>query len=185
MPASIRTSMLLRRFKTVPTAVTSQALALRMHFNYDRQNLYSQRLTALSLQAPGTPGYAEVNQRYDALLHALVDRFETNLQILLDSRSRDGLNSIATPEAKPTRTRKPATPRNGSKFATSLPEFAVLVMTRWYDAHRSFPYLDATTCAQIAKETGIRETQVRRWFTNRRRRDGVKKELKGATNKFW
>ena len=58
---------------------------------------------------------------------------------------------------------------NGTPVIT---QFAIRVMTKWYERNHQWPYPKSHTCAIITEETGITLDQVKKWFGNKRQRDG-------------
>lgn len=61
--------------------------------------------------------------------------------------------------------------RRGTKVATKRhPINAVNLLSAWLDQHRKNPYPSAKERAQLAKEAGLTERQVRSWFMNARNR---------------
>jgi hypothetical protein len=51
-----------------------------------------------------------------------------------------------------------------------LPQYAIDIMTSWYDLHYSNPYPTFRECEQLAQTGGITTNQVKQWFVNVRRR---------------
>ena len=47
------------------------------------------------------------------------------------------------------------------------------VLLDWYNRHRHLPYPTKEEVQEIAREAGIRVVQVRKWFANKRLRDGT------------
>lgn len=63
------------------------------------------------------------------------------------------------------------TRRNPSiKSNKQLPERAVQLMNAWYIAHEDNPYPNRNELDYLATEGGIKESQVKAWFSNKRNR---------------
>ena len=45
-------------------------------------------------------------------------------------------------------------------------------MDKWYERNRSYPYPTQRIYDMISVATGVTEEQVKKWFGNRRQRDG-------------
>ena len=59
-----------------------------------------------------------------------------------------------------------------------LSAVAVRVMQNWYDRNSEHPYPSHDTCTVMAKAGGIIVEQVKKWFANKRLRNGQTKSIK-------
>ena len=59
-----------------------------------------------------------------------------------------------------------------------LSAVAVRVMQNWYDRNSEHPYPSHDTCAVMAQAGGITVEQVKKWFANKRLRNGQTKSIK-------
>ena len=68
----------------------------------------------------------------------------------------------------------------------SLPKSAKALMLRWYEDHKKWPYPKAGDLAQMALDTGLKVTQVKKWFNNRRQRKFIKpdRRVKGKKPQY-
>ena len=60
----------------------------------------------------------------------------------------------------------------GMKSIRPLRPAAIMLMTKWYEDHISYPYPSEQEKVQLASAGGITLTQVNAWFANRRNRSG-------------
>lgn len=79
------------------------------------------------------------------------------------------MKRIKREQAKLDGTYIPSPPKN-SLQRKYLPPYAVSVLSAWFDTHRDNPYPTEPEKKDLAKLAGISVSQVRHWFTNRRRR---------------
>ena len=93
-------------------------------------------------------------------------------------------SSTAPAAARPPRTKKP----RGSKGLPSpsqlltyqkrcaikpLSDVATKVLTDWYEHHKHHPYPSSDDTQELASQGGVTTGQVRKWFANRRLREGT------------
>lgn len=62
------------------------------------------------------------------------------------------------------------TERSTTKSSKQLPGKAVCLMNAWYTAHEDNPYPNRNDLDYLATNGGIKESQVKAWFSNKRNR---------------
>lgn len=74
---------------------------------------------------------------------------------------------------------KPLIPRDRrNRFVSTFNDVVLHAMSTWYDRNRDHhPYPNKQVCEEFANTGGISVNQVKRWFSNRRQRDGNTKSL--------
>ena len=71
---------------------------------------------------------------------------------------------------------KPYNQRKHNKFKP-LNSVAVRILSSWYQRNKEHPYPSHETCEVMSKASNISVEQVKKWFSNRRMREGNTKHL--------
>jgi hypothetical protein len=64
----------------------------------------------------------------------------------------------------------PTARTTATKASKQLPEQAIALMNAWYIAHEDNPYPNRNDLDYLATNGGIKESQVKAWFSNKRNR---------------
>ena len=112
-------------------------------FNSQAAQIEMYRLQQLS--EASYPHYKErVNKQCDSQLHQLMDRVEVSLQIL-EKRGKEN-----------------------NEVRRRIPERVTRVFEEWYRANGHHPYPTTEIYLELARTTGMKMQQVRKWFSNKR-----------------
>lgn len=190
VPVSVRVALLHSRLLLLETyaAMSMSATKLRHFYSVQAAQLECGRHQALVATAMSPWQVAGINSYYDYEHHGLMDRVEQSLQ-LLETKSAKPHKCPSLPETPPTTCGpSPPAPSGPSPPATHAARFsrpsisplnplASRIMANWYERNKEHPYPSYDTAEVLAKAGNISVEQVKRWFANRRLRQGNTKTL--------
>lgn len=136
---------------------------------YDLQAFYvnksseveNNRYSSLRAAADNASLKKSIDHQYDEEHHKLIDRVQRSIS-LLEERSGKVLRE--------------KTKRCTSSTAKITP-VALQIMTNWYDRNSEHPYPGYEAAEVMAKAGNICVDQVKKWFSNRRLRNGNTKTI--------
>ncbi len=177
LPASVRASLLQLRLDQT-SGHTDTLSELRHFFKSQLELIEANRLSHLAL----TPTILQlINSYFDTQLHILLDKIEQSLCIL------DQVTTDQTLPLLPSDVEMPVVPsiKTSAKSLVKPKKLkpapfqpkVIRVMQKWYNQHCEHPYPSYETAEVMAETGNISVEQVKRWFANRRVRDGNTKHL--------
>ena len=186
VPLTVSISVLNLRFMTLGNHLKTCVAELEQMYSEQAAELESQRYHALC--TPGGLSPVSVSVYYDQQHRDLINRIQHSLQLLEERQqlqnSRKCQRSVnkrvtatttkpvCNSDAEP----KPENQRTHNKFKP-LNSVAVRILSRWYQPNKEHPYPSHETCEVMGKASNISVEQVKKWFSNRRMREGNTKHL--------
>ena len=171
--ASLQTRFLYAGLTVNDTKELEQLQSFYQHQSYQIDAERNQSLQSTQT----TPWMFEnINTYYDHLQHQLVNRTENSLNLLLSYRWSQQSQSQSLPKCLPQRA-----PVCKTRY---LNPTAIKVMTLWYKRNKEHPYLTHDNAEVMAKAGGITTEQVKKWFSNKRKRSGNIKTVREVTARW-
>uniref|UniRef100_K1RAG1 Pre-B-cell leukemia transcription factor 4 n=1 Tax=Magallana gigas TaxID=29159 RepID=K1RAG1_MAGGI len=159
-----REQQLLQRFKTLRSFHPQEINDLSSFFKYQSAQVETDRYCALHQNSNQPLHIREsINQHYNITHHRIMDRVESSLQFLEDNLPTSSPTQTASPQQK-------TTTKSNLRSRPSLSQKAVQLMEEWYYSHRDNPYPPSHIIQDLARKGGVREEQVKKWFSNKRNR---------------
>ena len=193
LPISVRTAMLQLHFMKVKTHLKNKTSVLLTVFREMTQQVETARMKDLEAKCNMPWTHPQLHAYYDYQHHLIISRVERSLALIdssngsKSSSSKKGKkNNNSLPERMNNtqngqdnlQKRKCMAPRDSSqRFVSSFNPVALRIMNNWYERNQEHPYPSGDTCEVIAKASGITTEQVKRWFANRRMREGNTRNL--------
>ena len=178
VPLTVKISVLNLRFMSLSNRYKTRVQELEQMYRMKAAELESERYSALC--SPGVCS-STTDVYYDQQHHSLISRIEHSLRILQQKQhqnikckqpSTSPANSTDDniPEPQPDYKRK----HNNFQPLNSV---SVKIMSSWYERNQEHPYPGYETCEVMAKAGNLTVEQVKKWFSNHRRRQGNTKTL--------
>ena len=186
VPLTVSISVLNLRFMTLGNHFKTRVAELEQMYREQAAELESQRCHALC--TPGGLSTVSVSVYYDQQHHDLINRIQHSLQLLEERQQLQkprtclrNVNKRVTARAakhvcNSDAESKPDNQRKHNKFKP-LNSVAVRILSRWYQRNKEHPYPSHETCEVMGKASNISVEQVKKWFSNRRMREGNTKHL--------
>ena len=186
VPLTVSISVLNLRFMTLCNHFKTRVAELEQMYREQAAELESQRYHALC--TPRGLSTVSVSVYYDQQHQDLINRIQHSLQQLEQKQQlqktrkcqRSGNNKVTATAAKPVcnpdAEHKPDNQRKHNKFKP-LNSVAVCILSSWYQSNKEHPYPSHETCKVMGKASNISVEQVKKWFSNRRMREGNTKHL--------
>ncbi|XP_061171782.1 uncharacterized protein LOC133181267 [Saccostrea echinata] len=187
MSAAHHEHQLWQRFNELHHHHPQQINELSSYYKYQSAQVETDRYCALH-QNSNKPHHIResINQHYNIIHHRIMDRVENSLQILEDSLPKPSSSTSATTTNTEHKT-------INLRSRPSLSQKSVQLMEEWYYSHLDHPYPSSDIIEELARRGGIKEEQVKKWFSNKRNRSrrssGINKRKVSSVNKsvpcFW
>ena len=186
VPLTVSVSVLNLRFMTLSKHFKKCVAELEQVYREQAAVLESQRYHALC--TPRGLSTVSVSVYYDQQHHDLINRIQHSLQLLEQkqqlqktSKCQRSVNKRVTatttkPVCNSDAESKPDNQRKHNKFKP-LNSVAVRILSSWYQRNKEHPYPSHKTCEVMGKASNISVEQVKKWFSNRRMREGNTKHL--------
>ena len=186
VPLTVSISVLNLRFVTLGNHFKTRVAELEQMYREQAAELESQRYHALC--TPGGLSTVSVSVYYDQQHQDLINIIQHSLQLLEQKqqlqKTRKCQRSVnkrvtataAKPVCNPDAEPKPDNQRKHNKFKP-LNSVAVRILSSWYQRNKEHPYPSHETCEVMGKASNISVEQVKKWFSNRRMREGNTKHL--------
>ena len=173
---------------TLGNPLKTPVAELEQMYREQAAELESQRYHALC--TPRGLSTVCVSVYYDQQHQDLISRIQHSLQ-LLEQNSKEQLQkprkcqpsvnkrataTAAKPVCNSDAESKPDNQRKHNKFKP-LNSVAVRILSSWYQRNKEHPYPSHETCEVMGKASNISVEQVKKWFSNRRMREGNTKHL--------
>ncbi|XP_062566046.1 pre-B-cell leukemia transcription factor 2-like [Saccostrea cucullata] len=188
MSITHREHQLWQRFNNLRHHHPQQINDLSSFYKYQSAQVETDRYCALH-QNSNQPHHIResINHHYNIIHHRIMDRVENSLQILEESVPKPSPFSTAITST----TTEPK--MINLRTRPSLSQKSVQLMEQWYYSHLDHPYPSSDVIEELARRGGIKEEQVKKWFSNKRNRSrrssGVNKRRSSGVNKsvpcFW
>ena len=186
VPLTVSISVLNLRFMTLGNHFKTRVAALEQMYREQAAELESQRYHALC--TPGGLSTVSVSLYYDQQHQYLISRIQHSLQLLEQKQqlqkptkcqrsvNKEVTATITEPVCNSDAEPKPDNQRKHNKFRP-LNSVAVRILSSWYQRNKEHPYPNHETCEVMGKASNISVEQVKKWFSNRRMREGNTKHL--------
>ena len=186
VPLTVSISVLNLRFMTLGNHFKTCVAELEQVYREQAAELESQKYHALC--TPGGLSTVSVSVYYDQQHQDLINRIQHSLQQLEQKQQlqktrkcqRSVNKKVTAAAAKPVCNSdaepKPDNQRKHNKFKP-LNSVAVRILSSWYQRNKEHPYPSHETCEVMSKASNISVEQVKKWFFNRRMREGNTKHL--------
>ncbi len=204
-PLSVRVGHLHLQFQTLRSQHPANIPALEGFYMEQAARIEDQRFSTLQ-HTQHTPWLmASINNYYDIQHHTLITRIENSLALLhtptlsilastpksspkvkatnYNQHLSNAMEGSATSELPPKTLTPtlPATPRAPPtqvfRKCSTLNPVAVRIMSNWYERNSEHPYPSYAAAEVMGKAGNITVEQVKKWFANRRRRQGDTKSI--------
>ena len=186
VPLTVSISVLNLRFMTLCNHFKTRVAELEQMYREQAAELESQRYHALC--TPGGLSTVSVSVYYDQQHQDLINRIQHSLQLLKKKQqlqkptkcqrsvNKEVTATITEPVCNSDAEPKPNNQRKHNKFKP-LNSVAVRILSSWYQRNKEHPYPSHETCEVMGKASNISVEQVKKWFSNRRMREGNTKHL--------
>ena len=186
VPLTVSISVLNLRFMTLGKHFKKCVAELEQMYREQAAELESQRYHALCTS--GGLSTVSVSVYYDQQHQDLISRIQHSLQLLEQKQQlqktrkcqRSVNKRVTATSAKlvcnSDAESKPDNQRKHNKFKP-LNSVAVRILSSWYQRNKEHPYPSHETCEVMGKASNISVEQVKKWFSNRRMREGNTKHL--------
>ncbi|CAH1785011.1 unnamed protein product [Owenia fusiformis] len=193
-PVSICTSALKNRFNLLKCQLQDHTKLLELESFYLQQSQKVEYECHSHLSNCHPAHQHAINCQYDHQLSLLIGRVESSLRILESSTTfRDPISHDLV--SFETRNQEEDYTNPGNPLLASTPKKCSLKAKRhqghrkpysrqskcaldnWFSMNIHNPYPTEEVCSQLATETGLTTSQIRKWFANKRQRGGVNKKL--------
>nr|XP_022300990.1 BEL1-like homeodomain protein 3 [Crassostrea virginica] len=159
-----RERQLLRRFNNLRHLHPEEINNLSSFFKYQSAQVETDCYCALHQNSSQPLHIREsINQHYNIIHHRIMDRVESSLQYLEDNLTQPS----STPSVP---SQQQTSNQSNLRSRPSLSQKAVQLMEEWYYSHRDHPYPPSHIIQDLARRGGVREEQVKKWFSNKRNR---------------
>lgn len=195
VPVSVRATLLQLRFLNAEAepSIYKPVVELRHFYTLRSSQMESERQKSLTASCLAPWEHPGINSLHDLQHHQLLDRVEQSLQ-LLQTKVHESKPLIKThksppstpraeasglsPPVTPTVTPSAPAPSGRRRLPTSpLNLLASRILNNWYERNQEHPYPSYETAEVMAKAGNISVEQVKKWFSNRRLREGNTKTL--------
>lgn len=154
---TLRDQRLQTRYNRLQTKYPTEISKLSSFHRYHASIIESDRYMMLHLHAKSSDHFKQMyNAYFDSMLHRMMERVENSL-LQLEKTSQVTI---------------PKTVKTSLKNRTLLTKKAVDMMEEWYLSNLDHPYPCQKVVQSLAVFGKIREEQVRKWFANKRSRQG-------------
>lgn len=154
---TLRDQRLQTRYNRLQTKYPTEISKLSSFHSYHASIIESDRYMMLHLHAKSSDHFKQMyNAYFDSMLHRMMERVENSL-LQLEKTSQVTI---------------PKTVKTSLKNRTLLTKKAVDMMEEWYLSNLDHPYPCQKVVQSLAVFGKIREEQVRKWFANKRSRQG-------------
>ncbi|XP_055997215.1 uncharacterized protein LOC130047056 [Ostrea edulis] len=183
MSTASRERQLLQRLDSLRPFHPQQMNDLTSFFKYQSAQVETDRYCALH-QNSRQPHHIQesINQHYTIIHHRIMDRVESSLQFLEDNLPQQSSTINMTTTAQ-----HQTCSQNNLRTRPSLSQKAVQLMEQWYYSHLDHPHPPSDVIQNLAVRGGIKEEQVKKWFSNKRNRSrrslGISKRKTLSVNK--
>ena len=186
VPLTVSISVLNLRFMTLGNHFKTRVAELEQMYREQAAKLESQRYHAMC--TPEGLSTVSVSVYYDQQHQDLINRIQNSLQLLEERQQlqkprkcQRNVNKRVTATAakhvcNSDAESKPDNQRKHNKFQP-LNSVAVRILSSWYQRNKEHPYPSHETCEVMGKASNISVEQVKKWFSNRRIREGNTKHL--------
>ena len=187
IPVIVRScQMNLRFLKLIGSEFGSHCSELQSFYVHQSAELETARYSALTQAHGNTWLVTSINAQYDHQHHVLLDRVELSLRRVeqqLIPKSTSPKATSPKPLQKPTSAPHDTTPTLSPPTHSKVGPAAIRLMQTWYDRNLEHPYPDINTMRMMANTTHITVEQVKKWFANRRQRQGHTKKISEIVNR--
>lgn len=154
--------------------------------------LETQRYRALCQAINNSWMISSINRLYDHQHVALISRIEGSLSLVeektqllqrLQKKQNNSQHATVKEDSSLLTVGDSAMPvsvqdsKKKHNYFTALNPVAVRIMSSWYERNKEHPYPSYDTCEVMAKAARVTVEQVKKWFANRRLREGNTKSL--------
>ncbi|CAC5388859.1 unnamed protein product [Mytilus coruscus] len=156
-----REFQLQQRFLLLQYSFPVQIQQLSSFYRYQSAIIQTSHFQALQQYSNYPCYYGSLNSYYDNQLHHIIDKVECSLAALEYSNGLTSNYHVITPvqQQQPVCRSRPV-----------LSKKAVNVMETWYHDNLHHPYPNNTVIQYMAKQTNLKEEQIKKWFGNKRNR---------------
>lgn len=188
VPITVKITTLQLRFTLLSSRFHSRVEDLEAMYRMQATEIETERYRTLCQMQDVPWMHNTINQRYNQHHLALIARIESSLELLEKKKQQQDKKRR---HKRVTITVKPETASTSCDHSV-MPEYkpyqkhnnfiglnpvAVRIMTNWYQRNQEHPYPSYDTCEIMAKASNLDVEQVKKWFANKRRRDGNTKTL--------
>lgn len=167
---TLRDQRLQTRYNSLQKQYPTEINKLSSFHRHHASIIESDRYMMLHLHAKSSDHFKQMyNAYFDSMLHRMMERVENSL-LQLEKTSQ-----VTSP--KPVKT--------SLKNRTLLTKKAVDMMEEWYLSNLDHPYPCHKVVQSLAVFGNIREEQVRKWFANKRTRQGRTNKIQKSTPAEW
>lgn len=167
---TLRDQRLQTRYNRLQTKYPTEISKLSSFHRYHASIIESDRYMMLHLHAKSSDHFKQMyNAYFDSMLHRMMERVENSL-LQLEKTSEVTI---------------PKTVKTSLKNRTLLTKKAVEMMEEWYLSNLDHPYPCQKVVQSLAVFGKIREEQVRKWFANKRSRQGRTNKIQKSMPVQW
>lgn len=167
---TLRDQRLQTRYNRLQTKYPTEISKLSSFHRYHASIIESDRYMMLHLHAKSSDHFKQMyNAYFDSMLHRMMERVENSL-LQLEKTSQVTI---------------PKTVKTSLKNRTLLTKKAVEMMEEWYLSNLDHPYPCQKVVQSLAVFGKIREEQVRKWFANKRSRQGRTNKIQKSMPVQW
>lgn len=167
---TLRDQRLQTRYNRLQTKYPTEISKLSSFHHYHASIIESDRYMMLHLHAKSSDHFKQMyNAYFDSMLHRMMERVENSL-LQLEKTSQVTI---------------PKTVKTSLKNRTLLTKKAVEMMEEWYLSNLDHPYPCQKVVQSLAVFGKIREEQVRKWFANKRSRQGRTNKIQKSMPVQW
>lgn len=167
---TLRDQRLQTRYNRLQTKYPTEISKLSSFHRYHASIIESDRYMMLHLHAKSSDHFKQMyNAYFDSMLHRMMERVENSLLQLEKTSQVTILKTVKT----------------SLKNRTLLTKKAVDMMEEWYLSNLDHPYPCQKVVQSLAVFGKIREEQVRKWFANKRSRQGRTNKIQKSMPVQW